>query len=310
MDTFASEVVVVLVAVVIDVMFGDPPNRWHPVAWMGAALRSGANVFARGSRARLLASGAAVTLGVGVVSGLVGWGITAAAGALGVGGLLLQAIALKSVLSLRDLRRAGLAVADDLARNDLVSARSGVALHLVSRDTRGLAVGHVASAAIESLAENLTDSFVAPLCFYLAFGLPGAALYRAVNTADAMLGYRDGVLEHFGKTAARLDDVLNLIPARLAAFALALGAALVRLDGLRAIRIMWRDHVRTASPNAGWTIAAMAGALGVRLEKLGAYTVGDGPLPGPLDIPRAARAIVAGAAVAGLLLLAIGISVR
>jgi len=156
------------------------------------------------------------------------------------------------------------------------------------------------SATVESVAENLTDSVLAPVCFYLAFGLAGAAIYRAINTADAMIGYRDGVLEHFGKVAARLDDVLNLVPARLAGIAIVLASS-VDGRGSGAWRILLRDRGRTASPNAGWPMAAMAGALRVSLAKRATYRLGDGALPVRGDIRRAIR-LVARATALGIAL--------
>jgi adenosylcobinamide-phosphate synthase len=119
--------------------------------------------------------------------------------------------------------------------------------------------------------------------FFLAFGLPGALAYRALNTADTMLGYREGALEYFGKVAARLDDVANLVPARLAALAIVMTTGPASPSAWSA---MARDHARTASPNAGWTMAAMAGALGVTLQKPAAYRLGRGPMPVPADIER------------------------
>jgi adenosylcobinamide-phosphate synthase len=112
-----------------------------------------------------------------------------------------------------------------------------------------------------------------------------------------MLGYRDGPLEHFGKVAARLDDVLNIVPARLAALAIVAAAPLVTANGRSAWSTLVRDRAVTASPNAGWTMAAMAGALGVTLEKPGAYRLGDGRLPGVPDIARGVRVVAAAAAV-------------
>jgi adenosylcobinamide-phosphate synthase len=186
----------------------------------------------------------------------------------------------------RGLWRAAAGIATRLERGDLTGARTALGFHLVSRPTADLGEGDVAAAAVESVAENLTDSIVAPALMYLLFGLPGAALYRAVNTADAMIGYREGALEHFGKLAARLDDALNLIPARVAALALIVAAALTRAAPAHAWSIMWRDHARTASPNAGWTMSAMAGALDVRLVKRDMYALGDGALPTPRDVRR------------------------
>jgi adenosylcobinamide-phosphate synthase len=134
----------------------------------------------------------------------------------------------------------------------------------VSRDTGSLDAGEVASAAIESVAENLTDSLAAPLLYYVPAGISGAWAYRGANTADAMVGYRAGHLEYLGKVPARFDDVMNAVPARLASLALTTAAALTGVDAAGARAIRRRDHVRTASPNAGWTMSALiaGGALG------------------------------------------------
>ena len=145
------------------------------------------------------------------------------------------------------------------------------------------------------MAENSSDSIVAPLFFYAVGGVPGALAYRAVNTLDAMIGYR-GEYEWLGKAAARLDDVANLVPARLTAALLALAAPLGRGSALRALATWVRDRAHTASPNAGHPMAAMAAALGVVLEKRGAYCLGaDLRTPEARDIGRAVR-VKAGAA--------------
>lgn len=272
---------------------------------MGRALAAGERRLCRGGPAPLVFAGAGLTVAVAGIATVAAWLVVLGADALGPAGLVLQAAALTTMLSVRDLAGAAGAVARDLERGRLEAARRTVGHHLVSRPTAALGEGHVASAAVESAAENLTDSCLAPLLFYVIFGLPGAAAYRAVNTADAMIGYRQGALEHFGKVAARLDDVLNLIPARLAALALVVAAPLAGADGARAWAVMRRDHARTASPNAGWTMAAMAGALGVRLEKPGHYTLGEGALPGVIEIETGVlilrwAALLATAALAGL----------
>jgi adenosylcobinamide-phosphate synthase len=298
MDAVGS-VLVLLGALVIDATLGDPPNRWHPVAWMGAALERGRLRLAHGSAARLTFAGAVVTVGVAALAGVIAVLVVAVADRLGVAGRVLESVALSALLSVRGLVRAARAVGAELARGDLPGARATVAFHLVSRPTGDLDEPQVVSATIESVAENLTDSVLGPACFYLALGLPGAAVYRAVNTADAMIGYRDGALEYFGKVAARLDDVFNLLPARLAGVAIVAAAGLTGADTGRARRIMCRDARRTSSPNAGWPMAAMAGALGVTLEKRGAYRLGGGAPPSRADIERAVAMFMA-ASIIGL----------
>ena len=261
-------------------------------------LDRGRSAFASGSAPRLLLAGAGVTLGVTSLATAASMALVMSASTLGWLGIVIEGIALKSTLSLRGLVRAAVAVRDDLDRADLRAARTAVGRDLVSRPTTTLGAGQVASATVESVAENLTDAFLAPLLFFVAFGLPGAVAYRVVNTADAMIGYRDGPLLYFGRLAARLDDALNLVPARLAALLIVVAAAMAGADARRALSTMRRDHGRTASPNAGWTMSAMAGALGVTLDKPAAYSLGAGPAPTPADIGRAVRVLTLAGALA------------
>ena len=279
----------------VDLAFGDPPNRWHPVAWMGRAITYGRARLCHGSPVRLFVAGGALTLAVMALAALAGGLVTLAAGALGVAGLALETVALKSTLALRGLARAARGVAAALAAGDLAGARERLGFHLVSRPTATLDVSAVASGAIESVAENLTDSFVAPLLFYLTLGLPGALAYRALNTADTMLGYHDGPLEYFGKLAARLDDLANLIPAPLAGLAIVLAAGHNLRD---AWAVMIRDQSQTASPNAGWPMSATAGALAVTLEKPHHYRLGQGRPPAAQDIHRSLTLIGRAAGIA------------
>jgi len=262
---------------------------------MGAAITRGRRAWCAGSPRRLLAAGAALTLAVVAAAALAGALVAILARSAGGAGVVVEALALTTMLSLRDLARAAWRVQSALRGGDLEGARLAVGRDLVSRPTAALGAGQVAAATIESVAENLTDSVVAPAAFYLVFGLPGVFVYRAVNTLDAMIGYRQGALEHFGKIAARLDDVLNVIPARLAALAVVAAAGTAGADMSRAWRTMVDHHGRTASPNAGWTMAAMAGALRVRLEKPGHYVLGDGPEPGPGHISTAVRMLIVAA---------------
>jgi adenosylcobinamide-phosphate synthase len=257
-------------------VLGEPPAALHPVVWVGAAVARIARGAPAGRRLQLLYGSLHVALIAGG-SGLAGavlarrarrWPSPVRA--------LAQAALLKTTLSGRGLIEAARRVQLDLELGDLTAARSD-ARALVSRQTGMLDRPLLASAAVESIAENAVDSVIAPLLYYVLAGLPAALAYRAVNTMDAMIGYR-GEYEYSGKVAARLDDLLNLLPARLTAGLLVLGAAFAGGDVAGAWRTLLRDHRRTESPNAGWPMSAMAGALGVRLEKPGAYTLGA-PLP-------------------------------
>jgi adenosylcobinamide-phosphate synthase len=205
----------------------------------------------------------------------------------------------KTMFSWRTLHQAGERVRQPLAAGDLDGAREGLRW-LVSRDTAGLDAPLLAAAAIESLAENASDSVTAPLLAYALLGLPGACAYRAVNTLDAMVGYR-GRYEYLGKVPARLDDLLNLVPARLTGLLIVAAAALCSADARQAWQTLQRDHAATDSPNAGYPMAAIAGALGVRLEKAGHYCLNaSGRKPTAEDLRRASRVVGVGLGVASL----------
>ena len=284
-------------AIALDLLVGDPPNRWHPVAWIGAAIALGRRHAPRTAEALTVHGGVLIVLVAGAASGAAAAIIAITAALPPMLALLVQAWLLKCSFSLHGLFAAVELVRGHLVADDLAGARRQVAWHLVSRTTDDLDRGAVASAAVESLAENLTDGLVAPVCFYavgyliggVGLGMAAAWAYRAVNTADAMIGYRQDELEYLGRATARTDDVLNYVPARAAAWALVAGAWLARQSADGAAAVLWRDGRRTASPNAGQTMAAMAGAVGVTLEKRGHYRLGDGPAPDVEAIDRAVR---------------------
>ena len=269
------------VALLLDGLLGEPPAAVHPVVWIGKAITALERGAPTGSVARL-AYGAAMTLGVVGGAAIAGRAVARVAARLPWPlGFLLEAWVLKTMLSVRALIEAGSELQHCLEAGDLDGARRAAGA-LVSRDVRALDAPLLAGAAIESLAENASDSIVAPLAYYAVGGLPTALAYRASNTLDAMIGYH-GQYEHLGKAAARLDDLLNLLPARLSAGLLILGGAVAGGDVATGIEITLRDHGLTASPNAGWPMSAMAGLLGTRLEKTGHYSLGA-ELPPP-DLP-------------------------
>ena len=281
------EVAVLGLAVGLDALCGEPPNQWHPVAIAGRLIaaadrRAPVLPFAALAYGTVVALGGTLACGLGarlLVSGL--------AGRLPLLQIPATVLLLKSTFAVRALHEAAVAVAEPLAMDNLPTARCRLRA-LVSRDATELDAPLVAAAAVESVAENLSDSFVAPLVWYALLGIPGAVAYRFANTCDAMLGYR-GRYEYLGKAAAHLDDALNWLPARLSALAIVAAAPLVGANARGAWRVMRRHHGRTASPNAGWPMSATAGALGVRLEKRGHYQLGCGP--------RAANAATIGDAV-------------
>ncbi len=266
-----------LVALLIDHTLGEPPARWHPVVWMGNYLNAAAPRVLPASSVPLDARDLkAFTLGalywwageaiVLVVTLTLQWAILKLPWALAA---LLMGLALKPLLAWAMLRREVQAVETALAES-LEAGRERLSW-LVSRDTSSLSESEVRESAIESLAENLNDSVVAPIFWFVLFGLPGAAIYRFANTADAMWGYkglRNGVnWEWAGKWAARSDDVLSWLPARITALLLTL------LAGGISVKKLAQEARKTPSPNSGWPMAAMALVLNVSLRKPGVYVL-------------------------------------
>lgn len=280
----------------IDRFLGEPPNALHPVCWIGNAIAALTPKRRYGSAVELLLGGL-LALGLPtLLAGLTAWAMARLA-PYPAAAFAVHVFVLSSMFSLDGLRRAGARMVAAL-RNGLAEGRSTLSW-LCSRDPSALSESELVAATVESVSENASDSFVAPVLFYVAFGLPGAVFYRVVNTLDAMIGYR-GRFEYFGKAAARLDDLCNLVPARLTALML-LGAGVVCDADVRGgMRVLTRDRARTESPNAGWPMAAMAGLLGLQLSKPGHYTLGDGVVPQDSTvIGRATRLVSA----AGYLLL-------
>ncbi len=277
--------IVAFLAALIERAFGYPQKLvsliGHPVIWIGwliglldVRLNRSELSFTR----RRISGAVALALVLAAVLAIT-LGTTLAIRSLPFG-LVLEALLASSLLAQRGLRDAVLRVAGPLRGGDIAAARQAVS-HIVGRDTAELDKAEISRAAIETLAENASDGVIAPLFYLVLFGLPGAALYKAVNTADSMIGHRSERYEAFGWAAAKTDDIANFIPARLTALLLTAVAALA--SGASAPGA-WRSAIRHAknhaSPNAGWPEAAMAGALGLGLGGPRAY---KGRL---LDLPQ------------------------
>mgnify|MGYP000265220378 CR=1 FL=1 len=273
------------VAVAIDLVLGEPPRAIHPVVWLGKLT----SLLQRGAKDH--SALAQLACGVGITLLLVGLFVTASYFLLFylkevsfAAYVISGAVLLKSAFSLKELRRVALNVKGLLLSGELDKVRTELR-SLVSRDTRGLSQPLLVSATVESVAENTCDSFVAPLFYYLLLGVPGAIAYRVVNTLDAMIGYH-GEYEYLGKFASKLDDVLNFVPARITALLFVLASFLSRRDARASWQVACNDHAKTASPNAGWTMASVAGALNIQLEKAGYYKLGKTnapPVPETID---------------------------
>jgi adenosylcobinamide-phosphate synthase len=269
-----ESIYILILALLIDISLGDPPDRLHPVAWLGKLIHfESKSAVCRTPKSQFIMGMLLVLLTTSILGTITFFFLDFLADVNSILYVIAGALLLKSTFSVRGLLKAASRIKQELQKNKIESARQDLKW-LVSRDTSNLDRNQAISAAIESVAENICDSFVAPVIYFLAFGITGAVVYRIVNTFDAMIGYH-GNWEYFGKFAARLDDVLNFIPARISAFLLVIAAPVVAKNMAKSYAIMLRDHGKTESPNAGWTMSAVAGALDIRLEKPGCYQLGD-----------------------------------
>ncbi len=310
---------VLALAVLLDLAFGEPHYRLHPTVWIGRTVALADKLAPRTKVAGTVS---------GVVVALIIPAFWAAAAYFVMTGLdriyeaeyfipaglqeihdaayvIIGAALLKTTFSVKMLHHVAVQVRSALVSGDITQVRAMMA-SLVSRDPSQLSAEQATAATVESVSENMSDSFIGPWLAFALFGLPGAFAYRAVNTLDSMIGYH-GVYEYLGKASARLDDLINLIPARITGLLLVFGGLLLPGQAARgAWRIMLRDHGRTESPNAGWSMSSMAGALGVELEKVGHYRLGD-PARAlePADITRAIQSMYVAAGLGAALALGI-----
>ena len=308
----------VLGGFLLDALFGDPTWLPHPVVLMGRCistlekhLRTALPKTPRGELAGGAAVAAVLPLGTLAVTGLACWAAARLHPALG---LALQMLWCGQALAAKGLAQESRNVYKELAKGDLPAARRAVA-RIVGRDTQNLTAAGVTRAAVETVAENTSDGVIAPLLYMLLGGAPLALTYKAINTMDSMLGYKNEKYLYFGRCAAKLDDAANWLPSRLAALLWVAAAALTGNSARGAWRIWRRDRRRHASPNSAQTESACAGALGLQLAGPAYYfgeyydkpTIGD-PLREiePRDILRANRMMYA----ESLLALVLGLAVR
>jgi len=278
---------IIAVAIIIDIIFGELPSKIHPVILMGKLIKHFKPPFVK-YNTRI--SGLILTLMVVIIFlGIVHF-IIQISKFNTIIYITISAIILSTTFALKAL----LASANDIKNifdedKDIEKARFNVSL-LVSRDTSTLSKEELLSATIESITENISDSVVSPLFYTLIFGVEGAITYRVINTLDSMVGYKTSKYINIGWFPAKLDDVVSYIPSRITAILIIISAALLKLNWKNAYRIMKRDADRTPSPNSGYPMAAAAGCLDIKLKKVGYYELGDALYP--IDTNKIAQAIL------------------
>ena len=295
-------VFILILAAAFDILIGEPPAVLHPVVWIGdliGVLKKAAPTTHRKAYGVFLAL---TTIIFASAIGYMALAISQNPAVPETLGYLIAAYFLKSTFAIRSLLAPAQEIYGDIVKNKIQSARAKLPIY-VSRDPSNLNKEQMSSAVIESMAENLVDGILSPIFYYIIlgpFGLIGAYAYKAVNTLDSMVGYKDDTHLELGYFSAKLDDVLNWIPARISVIFIAIAALVVdtskdgsRISGfVHAIKSAKSEGCNTPSPNSGYPIAAASGALGIRLEKPETYVIGDVfSNPKPKDIKRASQLI-------------------
>jgi adenosylcobinamide-phosphate synthase len=275
-----ESIVIIGFAICLDLIFGDPKNRYHPTAWIGNII-SKITLLTKNTDPKIekllglfiilipatIVTGLLLILDLGISLISTDWITIAVSIFVGI-------ILFKTTIAIRGMERYALAVMDSLERDNLDSARVNLSM-IVKRNTENLDKNHVISGVLESISENTVDGVTGPLFYYAFFGIVGAFVYRVVNTADSMIGYKTELFKNIGWFAATCDTILNYIPSRLTGLIMILSAAILQNNWRESYKIMLRDGKKTESPNAGYPMAALAGALETKFEKLNHYSLGN-----------------------------------
>jgi len=274
-------IVIVGFALLLDFLIGDPKTKYHPTAWIGKLIAVLVPFSRNNSPKKELFGGILIVfVVVTIVSTLLivldfGISLLTIDVISLVVSIVVGSILLKTTIAIRGMQKHALSVVDALEKDDLDSARNHLSM-IVKRNTKHLDKNHISSAVLESVSENTVDGITGPLFYYAIFGLPGAFVYRAINTIDSMVGYKTSLFRNIGWFGANCDTILNYIPSRLTGLVMILSALILGYNWKESFYIMKRDCKKLESPNAGFPIAALAGALGTKLEKINYYAVGDG----------------------------------
>jgi len=296
-----DSLLILSLAFLIDLVFGEVPDRIHPTLWMGkvtAYFKS--KLKNENSRVEkingVLLCLLLIVLFVVPVYFMLFW-VHEFFGWLPY--IVASAIVLQTTFAIKCMKQYTLPVADSVEKGDYDRARQLLPF-IVRRNPTELTKRHIISAAVETIAEGTTDGITSPFFYFALFGVPGAVAFRVVNTLDSMVGYKD--LDHIniGWFSAKMDTIANYIPSRLTAILMMLSALLLRENWRKSWRILQRDRKNTASHNAGWTISTMAGALNIQLEKPGFYKIGDNNDLSPTHIIKALRIMVLTATLFGV----------
>lgn len=284
-------ILTVVFAITIDFTVGDPKNKFHPTAWIGILIGKLIPIARNNSEKTTKLSGILLTISIVTLVSVILYFINVGLYSLdsdnsnfGLYDLVITAliiiitgILLKTTIAIKGMERHAQLIMDALSKNNLDDARAKLSM-IVKRDTKNLDRQHIISATLESISENTVDGITGPLFYFAIFGLPGAFVYRTINTIDSMIGYRTEQFRNLGWFGANCDKILNYLPSRMTSLVMVFAAMVLGKNWKHSLEIMIRDSSKTDSPNAGYPMATLAGALGTRFEKIDHYVLGDGKM--------------------------------
>jgi adenosylcobinamide-phosphate synthase len=278
-----ESLLVVGIAILLDFKFGDPKNKYHPTAWIGILIAK-LTPIAKNEHPVIEKFGGIliVTITSGMVVSLlfvldVGMSFISIDYASLIISVIVGGLLLKTTIAIHGMEKHAKSILKSLDEDNLNMARSNLSM-IVKRNTQNLNKNHIISGTLESISENTVDGITGPLFYYALFGLPGAFVYRVINTADSMIGYKTDIFKNVGWFAATCDSILNYIPSRLTGLVMIISAAILQNNWRESYKIMFRDANKTESHNAGYPMAALAGALDTKFEKINHYKLGDGEI--------------------------------